>query len=242
MFETLDCIALRTVRYNDRHNILSTYTRQRGRLALMVAAGPGRGATRMKALTMPLTQFDCVADIKPGRDIHTVRDLRPASGGVSAASSPVKGTLCLFIADILSTLLRDAQPDESLFDFIASVTRSITTASPRQAANLHIAFLMRLQHFMGIEPDWATWAPGKIFDMAGGIFVGSAPLHGRWLPPDEAEAAYSLRRINIGNAAAWRFSHNDRNTILDRLIRYYQIHFQTLSTVSSLDVLRSVFA
>ena len=65
MFEPLNCIALRTVKYSDRNSILSVYTRQHGRMGLLVPAGASKAAARTRALSMPLATFDCVADIRP---------------------------------------------------------------------------------------------------------------------------------------------------------------------------------
>ena len=148
MFEPLRCIALRKVRYNDRHNILTVYTREHGRLSLLVSAGQGRSATRVKALTQPLGIFDCVADLRPNRDILTIRDV---SARLSpSAMNPLKSTLALFIADTLAALLRESQPDRNLFDFIEQSARTLEGVDAPSAANFHICFLMRLQHFLSL--------------------------------------------------------------------------------------------
>ena len=68
MYRPLNCIALRTVRYSDRNSILSVYTLQQGRMSLLVPAGTGKAAARLRALLMPLGRFDCVADIRTATD------------------------------------------------------------------------------------------------------------------------------------------------------------------------------
>ncbi len=239
MFENLDCIALRTVRYSDTRNILTAYSRQRGRVTVSVPAGNGRGATRTRALTMPLSVFQCVADMRPDRDILQVRDMRGAP--VSFLEGPLRSTLALFIADLLASLLREPQQDETLYDFIVYMREQIAGASGTALANMHLCFMLRLQHFLGIEPDWSTYAPGSVFDLADGIFRTSAPMHGRWLPSAEAEAAWKLRRLTPRSAHLFSMSHNDRNLLLDRVMQYYQIHFPGLTPVASLDVLRAIF-
>ncbi len=239
MYENLDCIALRTVRYSDRHNILTAYSRQRGKVVMTLPAGSGKSAMRVCALTRPLSVFQCVADVRPGREIMQVRDLRHA--GIPSLDGAVRSTLALFIADILAALLREPQCDEALFDYIVYMERHIAGASGGALANIHLCFLLHLQHFMGIEPDWGTYLPGSVFDMADGIFRMSPPVHGNWLPSDEAAVAWTLRRMTPRTSSLFAMSHRDRNLILDRLIRYYQIHFPGLGAVSSLEVLRAIF-
>ena len=239
MYENLDCIALRTVRYSDRHNILTAYSRQRGKVVMTLPAGGGKPAARARALTQPLSVFQCVADVRPGREIMQVRDIRHA--GISPLEGAVRSTLGLFIADMLAALLREPQCDEALFDYVVYMERYISAVSGTALANAHICFLLHLQHFMGIEPVWGTYAPGHVFDMSDGIFRMSPPIHGNWLPSGEAAAAWRLRRMNPRTSALFAMSHSERNLILDRLIRYYHIHFPGLSSVSSLEVLRSIF-
>lgn len=239
MFEPLRCIALRKVRYNDRHDILTAYSREHGRLSLLVPAGNGRAAARVKAITQPLGMFDCVGDMRPNREIITMRDVTPRL--MPASVSPLKATVALFIADALAALLRETQPDRNLFDFVELSARTLEQASAQATANFHICFLMRLQHFMGVEPDWSTYAPGRVLDFADGIFRTTPPLHGRYISPEESGYAWLLRRINYRNMGRFKLSRTDRNRIIDRITAYYNTHFQGLGSINSLAILRAMF-
>lgn len=240
MFETIECVALRTVRYSDRQSILSAYSRTHGRVAISLPAGAGRNAARLRAVTQPLAQFQCVADFRPNRDILSVRDLRCLQA--PPGGSPVKSALALFMADMLAALLREPQQDVLLFDFISEAILQLDAAPAQRSGNLHIAFLVKLAHFMGIEPDWGTYGEGKVFDLVDGIFRTSPPLHGRWLPSGEAATARLLSRMNFRTAHLFRFSRGERSLLLDRIIQYYQTHFPTLGALNSLDILRTIFS
>lgn len=239
MFEPIDCIALRTVKYSDRNSILSVYTRQHGRLSLLLPAGSSRSASRLRAIAMPLQRFSCVADFRPGRDIYTMRDSRPC--GIPFSASPVKSAIALFAADILAAILREPQQDVALFDFLAEAIDALAGAGANASANFHICLLMRMQQFLGIEPDWSTFLPGSVFDLSDGIFRATAPVHGKFLPSAEAEAAFVLRRMNFRNSRLFAMSRADRNLILDRLLAYYRQHYPGLGTINSIAVLRSMF-
>ena len=241
MLEQLDCIALRTVKYNDRNSILAAYTRQHGRLSLLIPAGTSREAKRIRAICQPMGSFSCVADIRPNRDIYRISDIKANNLLNTSAAAPFRAPLTLFIADFLSALLREPQQDSHLFSFLSATARNLATLPAPAAANFHIAFLIHLQHFLGIEPDWSTFSPGYVFDLADGIFRPSPPLHNRFLPSAEAQIAHTLRRINIRTAPLFRFSRADRNNILDRLIQYYSIHFPGVGSTSSLGILRTLF-
>lgn len=242
MLQSLDCIALRMVRHSDRHSILSVYTRQRGRMSFVVGASGGREAARRRAMFMPGGRFTCIADIRDGsaddklphiKDV-TVRGMHPAAG------DPVKTTITLFIADFLGTLLRDYPADELLFDFCDSMLQYLSE-NTRGSANFHIMFMIRMMHFTGIEPDLTTYRDGRLFDMIEGVFRDSAPLHGRYLERADSAIGCRLMSMNVRNMSRWHLSASQRNEILDRLIEYYGLHFASLKSMKSLEVLRSLF-
>lgn len=79
----------------------------------------------------------------------------------------------------------------------------------------------------------STWPPG--------CFARS-PAHPHYLPPAEAEAAFSLSRMTPANCHRFRLSRLDRNTILDRLLSYYRLHFPTLPAITSTDILHQLFS
>ncbi len=240
MFITLTCISLRIVRHSDRHSILSAYTRQRGRMSFLIPAGNGREAARRRAMLMPGSRFTCVADIRDNSDrLPTMRDVMPRSPH-TLNGDPVKAAVTLFIADFINTLMRDSMPDGLLFDYCDSMLGFYATSS-RGTANFHLMFMIGMMHFAGIEPDRSTYRPGYIFDMVDGVFRDSAPLHGRFLERDEATAAATLMRMTSRNLDRWKLTAHQRNTILDRLIEYYTLHFTTLQSMRSLDILRTLF-
>ena len=70
MLRSLHCVALRTIKYNEKHSILSAYSLELGRVSFLLPAGSGREAARRRALMMPLGTFECVADIRHGQDIY----------------------------------------------------------------------------------------------------------------------------------------------------------------------------
>lgn len=76
MYQPLNCIALRMVRHSDRHNILTAYARQTGRIAFLLPAANTPRALSMRALAAPMSRFDCMAQIRPGRDLFNISEMR----------------------------------------------------------------------------------------------------------------------------------------------------------------------
>ena len=241
MYRLMHIIALRTVKYNDRHSILSAYSREAGRVSFLLPAGNGREASRRRAITMPLTPIECVASVRPDRDIHTMRDPRPLIAVHTIHTDPARSAVALFLCEILQVVLRENQPDEALFAFLSDAVERLNDPA-LNPANFHLCFLYRLGRFIGIEPDTDSWAPGRVFDMVEGIFRASPPMHTHYLNTSEAEVVARMARMTWHNMPLYRFSRNERNEILDVILRYYTIHYTSMTSLRSLDVLRTLFS
>lgn len=240
MLRPLHCIALRTIKYNERHSILSAYSLEAGRVSFLVPAGAGREASRRRALLMPLGAFECVADIRHGQEVHIMREPRAEIVMHGIHSHPVKNALALFIAEFLTVVLRESQEDVALYTFLRRSIECLN-APISGVANFHICFLYRLGRFIGIEPDVSTYAPGKVFDMMDGTFRRTPPLHTRYLNSDSAAVVAMLSRMTYDNMHRFRLSRENRNRMLDVILEYYTIHYASLSSLKSIDVLRSLF-
>lgn len=204
--------------------------------------GAGREAKRRRALTMPLCPFEAECDIRPGREIHSVRDLKALPAAVGLHSHPVKSFVACFIADFLDILLRQSQPDIHMSAFLFDAINNLAELrDPAAIANFHIVFLYRLTHFVGIGPDISEAAPGCVFDMKDGRFRTSVPVHGHYIPSSEAQAMKTLARSTFRNMHRVRWTRSERNTITDYLTDYYCLHFSLTGPPRSLDILRSLF-
>ncbi len=241
MLETVHCISLRTVKYSDSSSMVTLWTRERGRISAVVPSGAGREAQRRRAIMMPLGTFEAVAAGSGGIDIVRLRDVRPLGLSVAASADPLKSTVAIFIAEFLYTVLRDSAPDRHMSDFIFDWT-AILAAAPRQRlANFPIAFIYNIGRFLGVEPDAGTYAPGAYFDMRQGRFTSTLPLsHSRVLDPDAARVVLMLARLNRRNYHLLLLNRVQRNQILDLILEYYNMHLAPLTTITSLDILRTV--
>lgn len=240
MKQTLHLIALRTIRHNERHNILTAFSLESGRMAFAVSAGTGRAASRMRALLMPLSLVECEAYIKPGRDIHTMANIRSIATLHGIHSHPVRSAIALFVAEVLGCVLRDGPPDSLLWRFIADGIAVLDRLPPSRLANFHICFLSRLASVIGIFPDIGSYSDGMVFDMADGRFRMTPPLHPHFFSAAESRAVPMLGRLNYRTMHLWRLSRDQRQSILDGILEYYSIHHASLTGLKSLEVLRSL--
>ncbi len=246
MFTPLHCIALHTVRHSDTRSILTAWSAELGRISIGMPDGKGREAARRRALTMPLAMFEAVGDVRPGRDIISVRDLRPSAGSpASAPPTPARTMLQLFLADALDRILRQSAPDPMLSDFIFDSLRRLARLSrPTALANFHIVFLFRMARFLGIAPDTdipAGASPEKmIFDLREASFRPTLPAHTLFYAGADAAAVRLVGRLTFDNMHLARFTRDERSHITDAIIDYYRLHLTPSGSIRSLDILKTL--
>lgn len=242
MYTSQQCIVLRTTRYADRKAIVTVWSRSHGRLSLMVPDGDGRGARRRRAIMMPLALVEGECDIRPGKEIHSMRDAHPLKVLPDIAADPIKSVVALFLSEVLDRILREAQPDERLTDYIFGAVEWLDgTAAACATANFPLVFLYNLGCLLGIEPDSSTWRPDAVFDMQGGVFRQSPPAIGRWLDSHEAQGVWTLRRMTFASSARLHLPRETRRRMLDTILEYISIHLTPLANLKSLPVLRDMF-
>ena len=238
MLTPVDCIALRTVRLNDSKNLLSVWSRQAGRLTFAIPAGSSREARRRRAITAPLGTFCGVCDIRPDREILSVRDIMPLPGSPAMNPSPVQTMSAMFLAEALDLLLRRQEADERLSDFLFGSMELLAATTGAAAANFHIIFLYTFAHFAGIAPDTGDYGPKAVFDMREGRFRPSAPLHDDHIEGDEARMMMLISRTPLSRAGRLPLSRAGRNRALDLILRYFTLHLSPLGSLKSPEILR----
>lgn len=241
MYENLHCIALRTVKYDDRRSILTAWSLEYGRVSLIVPAGAGREARRRRALMMPLGLFEGEADIRPGRELLNIRDVRPMAVNQGILSEPIKGMVAMFVAEVLERVLREAAPDHHLSAFLFdAVDRLDALPMGAATANYPVLFLYKLADNLGIVPDVEQWRPGAWFDMVHGTFHTSMPTGTRVLNPAETAVIRLLSRMTYSTSGRLRLPLAMRRQALSAMLDYYSMHLTSMSGLKTLEVAQTV--
>lgn len=243
MYQTLHCVSLRTVKYDDRRAMVSAWSVEAGRVSLTVPDGASREARRRRAMLMPLSLFEGEADVRPGREVLTMRDMRPTEVLPDISADPAKSVVAMFLAEVLERVLREAQADPLLSAYITGGIRRLDRARRgREAANFPIVFLYGLGRFLGIEPDWGAWRRGAFFDMASATFKSAVPLDSHdVLDPVRAAVIPRLARMDFDVSRRLGLPRAARREMLDSILRYYSLHHTPLDGLRSLAVVSEIF-
>lgn len=232
-------IVLRALRYGESKMVVDTFTRECGRLSFMVSV-PQKARSRVKKqYFQPLAQLDMECEVRPSRELQRIREVGMACAYASLPFDSCKLSIAMFVAEFLCHALRGEQHGGPLFDYVADSLLWLD-GSKDGFANFHIVFLIRLSRFLGFYPNLDGYAPGCSFDLRASCFCDRPPLHPDYLGPREAALVGIMVRMNFATMRLYRLSRDERNRLVDIIIRYYRIHLPGFPELRSLAVLREL--
>lgn len=248
MTEKITALVLDITRHNDRVNVVTLYTRSRGRVAFLSPAGAGKGNRLRQARLQPLAVIEADVSFRAASELQRLGQFSLHTVWRDIYFDPVKSMMALFLSEFLNKLLRASMPDENLWDYIYESLVLLDNIRGKGLPNFHIAFLSSLLPFMGIQPDTSEYESGDIFDMQSGTFLsgGFASGTGNLRSPyqlrgEEARFVTVINRLNFSNVSRLRLGREERRRILKGLLQYYGVHFPGAGNLKSLEVMREIF-
>lgn len=240
MLKNCCAIVLRITKYNDKTDIIDTYTNI-GRLCFAISkTGKSNKASSLRLRCHPLSILNIVAEIKPKSNIHKIIELRPAFLQKSIPFSPLKQPVAFFLAEFLSHILQEDKEDEPTFDYIKNSIEWFD-GSCKGFANFHLVFMIKISQLMGLQPDMTRYSKGCIFDIKNATFCMSIPGHGNYLSPEDSLSLYQLMRLKYETMYLFKMNRKERNRCMEIILKYYSMHITDLSNMKSTEVLKELF-
>ena len=142
MLAATDAIVLSLQPYSDKAHILHAYTRTGGRVNYKVY---GLGRKHAIGIYTPLSVVQLTTDE------HSVRTAQLTFVPTTLTTDPYKRTITLFIAEVLSHVLRHPMADEPMYDFIAQAIQELDRTDEPQ--NFHLVFLVNFAAKLGFAME-----------------------------------------------------------------------------------------
>ena len=217
-------LVLHTTPYGESSVIAKVFTRQLGVRSYIVKGVRRHGGGMKQNLFVPLSSLDMVVYDSHKSELNHVKELAPRHP--DSASDPVGNALRFFMTEVLYKSLREEEPMPELWDYVESVPSS---------PELPVLFLLRVAHYLGIEPldNYSVREP--LFDLQEGRFVSS---------PTEttltSALSYLLHEYLLATDERRVASLTDRRALIDALIAYYQLHLSGFRQFHSHEILHTI--
>lgn len=240
MLATTEGIVLHSIKYGESSVIATIYTRDFGRQSYLINAAHSRKSKNKASLLQALFLVELVAYQKQTRELHRVKELKSSQIYQNLPVDITKSTLAIFLAEILYKSIHEHESYPELFDFIKN-SMLYFDLMETGSSNFHLWFLLRLTEYLGFLPDLSKVGFQGWFDMKRGAVVHFQPSHPFFANKEVTAEFMKLAEVKIHELGEFKTSRKMRDALITVLIDYYQLHFDQLGEIKSLNVLREVF-
>lgn len=232
-------LIFRATKYGESSLILEVYTEARG-IRKYIVSGVRKARSRTPAsLVQPMNLVDLVAYEREGKEMHRLKEVRPAHIYTKIPFDVYRGTIGLFMLEVSRNAIREVEDNQMLFDFLfGSFVFLDTTEGP--IGNIHLHFLLELTAHLGFLPSGSYSNDTPFFDLREGAFVAGFPGHREYLDAPRAELMFRLLHTDRDALAGIAASRLERIGLLTDLLVYYRHHIEGMREINSLKVLREV--
>ncbi len=222
MFYKTQGIVLHTIKFGDTSIISHIYTRDFGRQSYLINGVRNKKSKFHFNNFQPLTILKIEVDHKQHREIQRLKDLKIVQPLHHIQSDIIKNTIALFTGELLYRCLHDTEANHTLFDYAASAIQ-ILDYCDEGCVNFHLIFMVQFTRFLGIFPQ------------------NNIELD-RFQPKESKIKLHELISYSLNDLSNLHISNNQRNMLINAMVDYYQYHLEGMGSISSLTVLREIFA
>lgn len=240
MLIKIKAIVLHCLAYSDTTNIVHLYTEDFGRVSYLATKSKSKKSNLRSAFFMPLSLVEIEAEHKNNRGLQRIKEIRSIYSFTGIPYDSTKSAVSLFLAEVLYRSLRETEKNTALFDYLLRSIQYLDLCD-KGLANFHLVFLIKLTRYLGFYPNVEEQQAHWYFDLQGGSFTPTRPLHNAWLSPEEATGFAVLMRMNFENMQAFQFERHQRVEILRQMLNYYRMHLTDFPSIKSLSVLQELY-
>ena len=230
-------IVLTKHRFKDNDLIVHCFTESFGRKNYLL-----RGILKSKkgklkpAFFQPLTLLQIEADHKSTRSLQYIRDARIDTNTISIHSNIIKGSIVMFLAEVLGMILKEDDINQNLYRFIEAAI--IWLDSHSDISCFHLNFLVEITKYLGFYPDMDPNA--EFFD----LLEGKSQSTESGVYSIKGEKLMLFKRVlgtkfDVTNTL--QMSTDQKRNFLDMIMLYFRLHLDGFKEPKSLSVLNEVF-
>ena len=231
-------IVLSKLKYRDYDLIVKCYTQQRGVISYLL-----RGVLKSKkglsktVYYQELSQLQIEESYKPNQSLQFIKEVKFNYIYKSLHSNIYKSAIVLFLAEILSNVLKEEEKNDDLFHFIEAALQYLDNED--QFSNFHLLFLLKLTRYLGFQPENLN-NDYPYFNLETGIFEASN--HGIYsISGENLTLLKRLLGTNFDALKSVKINAKQRQEFLNMLLYYFELHLGSFKKPKSLQVLNEVF-
>ncbi|MDP5082517.1 MAG: DNA repair protein RecO [Winogradskyella sp.] len=238
MLTKTNAIVLSKLKYRDYDLIVKCYTQQRGVVSYIL-----RGVLRSKkglsktVYYQELSQLQIDENYKPTLSLQSIKEVKLNYIYKSLHTNIYKSAIVLFLAEILSSVLKEEEKNDDLYHYIETTLQYLDNED--EFSNFHILFLLKLTRYLGFQPENLK-TDYSYFNLESGTF--EVTNHGIYsISGENLTLLKRLLGTNFDALNTVKINAKHRREFLNMLLYYFELHLGSFKKPKSLQVLNDVF-
>lgn len=239
MLISTKAIVISKLKYRDNDLIVKCYTEHFGVQSYLL-----RGVLKSKkgklrtAYFQLLSQLEIIINYRQKRSLQSLNEVKPLTIYNSIHSNVSKSAIAMFLAEVLSTILKEEENNESLYSYLE--TTLLWLDANDEVSNFHLLFLLNLSKYLGFYPDLSN-SGMDFFNLEDGKFQArKTSLY--CTTGDELNLFKQLLGTNFDALNTIKINSTRKQEFLNMILLYFELHLGSLKKPKSLQVLNQVFA
>jgi len=225
--------------YSESSIIVKAYTELFG-LQSYIIKGARKPKARMRSnLFYPLALLDLEVYHKEKQQLQNIREVKVALHCPSFSTDIIKGTIVLFLAEVLKKSIKEHEGNNDLFEYIYNAVQYFDLQEEKYS-NFHIFFLVHLTRHLGFLPLGNYSEDQPVFDLMEGKFIKYIPPHTYYIKDSEASFLSRFLSSSLEDQAGIKASGEHRSMMLNQLLTYYRLHLEGFGEVKSVGVIKEI--
>lgn len=238
MIISTKAVILSKLKYKDHDLIVRAYTASNGVVSFLVKGAFSSKKTKIKpAYFQPLSLLQLEIDYKNNRDLHYIKNVRLQQAYSALHTDILKSTVVIFLAEILTMVLKEEAPNEGLYTYIETALLWFDTVDCNSI--FHHQFLMGLTKHVGVSPELSN-PTLPFFNLEAGLY--QAKNSGRYcISGSKLTLFNSILGMEFDNYKSEPMNSAQKQELLNMILLYFKLHLQGFKSPKSLVILNQVF-
>ena len=226
MLHTTQGIVLSHIKYRETSIIVKVFTKALGGQTYLVQGVRTAKPKHCIALFQPLTLLDLVVYHKKQASLQRVSEVKCHTPIHGILGNLPKAAIAVFLAELLTKVVREEESNEALFDFL---WQSVLDFNERTAhyTLFHLSFMLQLCPYLGFGVKHGQE-----------IYTQLRQAGHHWAM--DAQEVRWLDALLAGDVASLDIDKATQRRLLAGVLRFYQLHLDSLATLKSLEVLQTL--
>ncbi len=238
MLVKINAIVLSKLKYRDNDLIVKCYTKQKGIVSYLVRGALKSQKGSSKAVYFqPLSLVLIEEQFNANRSLQGIKEIKLDYLYKSLHTDVLKTSIVMFLSEVLSTVLKEEEQNEPLYDYIENTLKWLDYKN--EFSNFHLLFLLNLTKYLGFYPDDQNSA-SEYFNLSNGLFESKKDEFYS-VSGENLTILKQLLGIDFDNVNTIKLNSKQRQSFLNMLLFYFELHLGDFRKPKSLQIFNQVF-